>query len=281
MRTPASLLPAAVAALRSVGVPGPVRDVRLLMAHALAVPADRLSLHLGEPMSDDAAARFEALIARRAARQPVSQIIGRRLFWGRSFVVTPDVLDPRPETETLIAAALTVDFTRVLDLGTGSGALMLTLLAERPAATGLGVDLSPAALTVARANAAALGLGARVQWQESDWFSAVTGQFDLIVVNPPYIAAAEMPTLDPEVRDWEPHLALTPGGDGLDAYRSIASGICAYLQPGGTLLAEIGPGQGAAVAALFRRAGLTTVNVLSDLDGRDRVTSARAGDDNC
>ncbi|MFC7705038.1 peptide chain release factor N(5)-glutamine methyltransferase [Plastorhodobacter daqingensis] len=266
----ADLMPAAVARLRDAGIEGAPRDARLLMAHALDIPADRLTLALHDPLPEGAAARFEQAIAARLRRQPVSQILGWRDFFGRRFRVTPDVLDPRPETETLVAAALEEPFARVLDLGTGTGAILLTLLAETDA-TGLGVDLSPAALDVARDNARLLGLSDRARFAESDWYAAVPGQFDLIVSNPPYIAAAEMEALAPEVRDWEPHLALTPGGDGLDAYRAITAGVRAHLAPNGRLALEIGATQGAAVAALVRGAGAARVRVLPDLDGRDRV----------
>jgi release factor glutamine methyltransferase len=204
----------------------------------------------------------------------VAQLLGYRDFWKHRFIVTPDVLDPRPDTEALVAEALRRPFARVLDLGTGTGAILLSLLAERPAATGLGTDLSEAALTVARRNAAALRLADRADFAPADWFAGVAGQFDLIVSNPPYIAAAEMAGLAPEVRDWEPHLALTPGGDGLDAYRAIARGAGAHLAPGGRLVVEIGAAQGAAVAAIMAGAGLGPVRVLPDLDGRDRVVTA-------
>lgn len=266
----------AIPRLRAAGVEDAARDARLLLGHALGIAPNRLTLHMADLLPPEAAARFEAAIAARAARQPVSQITGQRLFWGRPFRVTRDVLDPRPETETLIAAALAAPFARVLDLGTGSGCILLTLLAERPGASGVGVDLSDAALGVARANAAALGVNDRADLRASDWFAQVAGRFDLIVANPPYIAAAEMPGLAPEVRDWEPHLALSPGGDGLDAYRAIAAGVGAHLAPGGRLLVEIGPTQGAAVSALFHTAGLQGVAVHPDLDGRDRVVAARA-----
>ncbi|HRO15392.1 MAG TPA: peptide chain release factor N(5)-glutamine methyltransferase, partial [Paracoccus sp. (in: a-proteobacteria)] len=203
-----------------------------------------------------------------------SQIVGWRDFWKHRFRVTRDTLDPRPETETLVAAALDRPWRTVLDLGTGTGAILLSLLADRPGAAGLGVDLSPAALDVARANAAALGINAA--FAQSDWFSAVHGQFDLIVSNPPYIAAAEMAGLSPEVRDWEPRAALTDEGDGLGAYRAIAAGAGAHLAPGGWMMVEIGPGQGAAVAGLFCAAGLHQVTVAPDLDGRDRLVSGRS-----
>lgn len=266
----------AIPRLRQAGVEDAARDARLLLGHALGIAPNRLTLHMADLLPPEAAARFEAAIAARAARQPVSQITGRRLFWGRSFHVTRDVLDPRPETECLIAAALSAPFATVLDLGTGSGCILVTLLAERPGARGVGVDLSDAALAIARENAAALGVGPRADFRDSDWFAQVSGRFDLIVANPPYIAAAEMPTLAPEVRDWEPHLALTPGGEGLEAYRAIATGAGAHLAPGGRLLVEIGPTQGLAVAALFRAAGLQGMAILPDLDGRDRVVAATA-----
>lgn len=269
-------LRAAIPRLAAAGIDDPARDARRLLAHALGLAPDRLTLHLADPMSADGQRRFEAALLQRAARQPVSQITGERLFWGRPFRVSRDTLDPRPETECLIEAALSEPFAAVLDLGTGTGCIALTLLAERPAARGQATDLSSAALEVARANAEALGLGARLTLGLSDWFSAVTGRFDLIVSNPPYIAASEMAALSPEVREWEPHLALTPGGDGLDAYRAIAAGAPVHLAPGGRLLVEIGPTQGPEVAGLFAAAGLDGIEIRPDLDGRDRVVLARA-----
>lgn len=274
MTTARAALAAATARLAAAGIPDPARDARLLVAHALGIPADRLTLHLDRPLGPDDA--LDRLLAARCARQPVAQLLGWRDFWKHRFIVTPDVLDPRPETETLVAAALRAPFARVLDLGTGSGAILLSLLAERPGARGLGTDLSDPALAVARRNAAALDLSGRAAFARADWFDGVAGRFDLIVSNPPYIAAAEMPALAPEVRDWEPPLALTPGGDGLDAYRAIAAGAPAHLAPGGRLMVEIGPSQGAAVAALMAGAGLTGIAVLPDLDGRDRVVAGRA-----
>ena len=262
----------AIQRLDAAGIPDAPRDARLLLAHALGIAPDRLTLVLRDPVGAEQAG-FAAAIARRAAREPVSHITGRRLFWGRAFHVTADVLDPRPETETLIAEALGGPFDRVLDLGTGSGAILLTLLAERPAARGLGTDLSDRALAVARGNAAALGLEPRADFARGDWFGPVTGRFDLIVSNPPYIAEAEMAGLSPEVLR-EPRMALTPGGDGLDAYRAIVRGAGAHLTPGGRLMVEIGPTQGAAVAGLMAGAGLQGIACRPDLDGRDRVVSA-------
>ncbi len=269
----AEALRAAIPRLRAAGVEDPARDARVLLAHALGIAPDRLLLHLEGPLAPAQDAAFEAAIAARAARRPVAQITGRRLFWGLPFRVTPDTLDPRPETEVLVAEALARPFFRVLDLGTGTGCILLSCLKGMPAARGLGVDLSPAALAVAEGNAQALGLAARARFALSDWFAAVPGRFDLILSNPPYIAEAEMAGLSPEVRH-EPRLALTPGGDGLAAYRAIARGAAARLMEGGRILLEIGPTQGAAVAALLEGAGFAGIRILPDMDGRDRVVAA-------
>ncbi|MDA1153755.1 MAG: peptide chain release factor N(5)-glutamine methyltransferase [Proteobacteria bacterium] len=248
------------AQLAAAGVGDPGHESRLIWAH----------------VAGDSAA-FAALVARRAARAPLSHLLGYRDFYVHRFIVTPDVLDPRPDTEAIVAAALADPFTRVLDLGTGSGCILLSLLAARAQATGLGVDLSDAALAVAAQNRSALGLDQRATLVRSDWFAAVTGSFDLIVSNPPYIAAAEMAGLQPEVRLHEPHLALTDGADGLSCYRIIAAGAGAHLAPAGRLIVEIGPTQASAVSALFRAAGFTDLRVIPDLDGRDRGIEGRWG----
>lgn len=268
-------LAAAAQRLRAAGVEDGLRDARVLLAFALDLPADRLTLHLADAVPAAASARLDAAIEARARRQPVAQITGQRLFWGRSFRVTQDVLDPRPETETLVATALEQPFVKMLDLGTGSGCILLSCLADRPLAHGTGVDLSAPALAVARDTARRLGLTDRCTLLQSDWCASVQGRFDLITANPPYIAASEMAALAPEVRLWEPAMALTPGGDGLDAYRIIARQAPWHLRPGGRLLVEIGPTQAAAVAALFAAADLTGIEVRHDLDGRDRVVLAR------
>lgn len=264
------------ARLANAGVENAERDALRLLAHAAGWDVGRLSIELGQPIASDIAARFDHAIAQRAAGRPVAKITGWRDFWAGRFRVTDDVLDPRPDTETLIEAALQYPFQRVLDLGTGSGCIVLSLLGERPAATGVGCDISPAALDVARANAADHGLCPRVSFVQSDWFSAIEGRFDLVVSNPPYIALDEMADLAIEVRAHDPFCALSDGGDGLGAYRSIAAGIGRVLRPHGMVLVEIGPSQGAAVAQLFQNAGLTEIAVLPDLDGRDRVVCAKA-----
>lgn len=270
----AELLARGTRVLKGAGIDGAGRDARRLLAHALEVEAGRLTLVLPEDVESEAAARFEALIARRAAREPVSHLTGKRVFYGREFEVTRDVLDPRPETETLIEAALAQPFERVLDLGTGTGCILLTLLAETQGAWGLGIDLSDAALDVAARNRAALGLSECALLRRSDWYETVTGSFDLIVANPPYIAADEVADLAPELSH-EPRLALTDEADGLSAYRTITTGAVRHLERDGRLLVEIGWRQGGAVADLMARAGLSDIIVIADLDGRDRVVSAR------
>ena len=275
MTTAAQALVAAASRLRAAGVEDPARDARLLLAHAARVDASRVTLIAPEDLAPDIAERYDQLIALRAVRIPVSQLIGERAFYGRTFKVSRDVLDPRPETETLVEVALSEPFDRVLDLGIGSGCILVTLLAEREAATGLGVDISEAACLQTSANAVLHRVDNRAKIVQSNWFAAVSGQFDLVVSNPPYISAAELPGLADEVRLHEPREALTDGADGLSAYRHIAGAVSWYLTPGGRVMVEIGASQGKDVAALFTGAGLSDVTIVPDLDGRDRVVVAR------
>jgi len=268
--TVGAALRAAGMALTEAGIEGGARDLRLLMASVLGIEPARMTLHLQDDLPVEMAAAFEALVLRRAEREPVSHLIGRRAFFGREFGVSADVLDPRPETEALVLAALERPFARVLDLGTGSGCILLSLLAERHAAQGVGADLSAAALAMAARNAEALGLSQRCDFVQSDWFEAVEGLYDLIVSNPPYIALDEMSALAPELSH-EPRMALTDEADGLGAYRIICARASAFLKEGGRLIVEIGPTQGADVSAMMRAAGLQDVQIRPDLDGRDRV----------
>ncbi len=259
--------------LRDAGIDSADIDARWIMAHVLGVVPDRLILFVHDALSAERERAFEAAIQDRCAFKPVSHIIGGRWFHGHWFRVTGAVLDPRPETEGLVDLALGAPFSTVLDLGTGSGAIVLSLLAARPDATGIGTDLSAPALEVARLNALDLGLAARAQFVQSDWFDRVTGRFDLIVSNPPYISEAEFAALAPDVARWEPRRALTPGGDGLDPYRVITARACDHLNPGGRLVVEIGHLQGPAVFEMFRAAGLDDVGVHPDMNGKDRVVS--------
>lgn len=261
--------------LTAAGIEGAPTDARRLMAHALGVSPERLTLALQDELTAAQQAAFDAALAAREARQPVAQITGLRRFWGHEFRVTRATLDPRPETEILIEAALAEPFAKVLDLGTGTGCILISLLKAMPFASGTGTDISAEALAVAQENAARLGVAGRARFVASDWFAQVPGRFDLIVSNPPYIAEDEMADLAPEVRDWEPHGALTPGGDGLDAYRAIARGALARLMPQGRILLEIGPTQGDAVSQLLAAQGFEEIAVHPDLDGRPRTVFAR------
>lgn len=252
-------------------------DVRVLLAYVMDVDRGLLGAKLQDQATSDQITCFKAAIGQRKKRQPVSQIIGVREFWGRDFVVTPDVLDPRPDTETVIEEVLKGDTPlSILDLGTGTGCILLTLLAEHPDARGQGVDQSLQALQVAKANATALGVSNRVELKQSNWFSNVTGKYDIIVSNPPYISAEAMEQIAPEVRDWEPRIALTPEGDGLNAYRAIAADAMKYLTPQGRIFLEIGWDQSKDVLEIFNDAGYINGYCRQDLAGKDRVIVCEA-----
>lgn len=264
-----------IARLRAAGVPDAAGDFRRIFRWAYDVGTTD-----PEPQTRDApnalALRMLDLgVSERETRRPVSQIIGKRKFWKGTFKVTHDVLDPRPETELLVELGIQDPFDRVLDLGTGSGCIVVSLLMERPNALGVGTDISEKALLVARENAESMGVAERVILRVSDWYDDVGGRFDLIVSNPPYIAEDEIRDLPPEVRSHEPHAAWAGGADGLSAYRAIVSGARNYLTPGGRLLVEIGSTQADGVRDLLAAAGLESVAVHGDLDGRDRVVAAR------
>lgn len=275
MTSRAALLADATRRLAEAGVESPARDARLLFRWASGLDAPALTARLSDAATADEAMRFERTIRARQARVPLSHITGTRLFWGRSFEVGPAVLDPRPETETLIAAALEGPApARILDLGTGSGCILATLLAEWPGAAGVGTDISADALRIAERNLAAQGVSGRARLVCADWTAELDGPFDLVVSNPPYIAEGALAGLAPEVRDHEPVLALTAGHDGLDAYRRIAAGLDGLLAPGARALVEVGAGQAKAVAAILMNAGLDNPVIHPDLDGRGRVVCA-------
>jgi release factor glutamine methyltransferase len=268
----------AKARLEAAGLAGPVIDARLLVeAAAGATRADIV----GDPhrlLTPEQEATLEDYLTRRERREPVSHILGRKGFWKIMLSVTPDVLTPRPDTETVVELVLR-DFPEhapwaILDLGVGSGAIILSILAERPAARGLGIDVSEEALAVARENAANLGLAGRLALMRGDWTQGLgEASFDLVVSNPPYIASHVIETLEPEVRDHEPRLALEGGADGLDHYRRLAPEILRVLKPGGRFAVEIGYDQKEAVEALFREAGAAGVATFRDLGDRDRVVA--------
>lgn len=262
-------------ALREAGIEGPERDARLLLAEVIGMPAARMSLEPDLKVTEAQTKEFHGFLARRAAREPVSKILGRRNFWGRDFEITPDVLDPRPETETLIDLVLRgAKPASILDLGCGSGIIALTLLAELPEAKAQASDISQACLDVTLRNAKTLAVSDRLSAIKSNWFSEVEGEFDLIVSNPPYISDAEMAELSLDVLNHDPHLALTPGGDGLAPYEALAKGARKHLAAKGRILVEIGYRQGPDVVRIFQDAGLAQVACHKDLSGHDRVVSA-------
>lgn len=266
------LLERATRRLAEAGCETPQLDARLLLQGATGLTREEMILDPLRPVTPEQVTRFLGFIARRETREPVSRILGEREFYGRCFHVTPDVLDPRPDTETLIEAALAMmpEAARILDLGTGSGAIAVTLLAERPEATGTATDVSPAALAVAKANAERNGVLPRLTLVEGSWFSPVTGRFDVIASNPPYIPQADIAGLSPDVRNFDPRLALVGGVDGLDPYRAIASGAAAHLAEGGHVLVEIGAGQAEDVEAIFAASGFRLESRHSDLGGHLR-----------
>ncbi len=252
----------------------PPNEARLLLANLLERNTAWLEAHREDTVAVQTVERFAALVARRAAGEPVAYLTGWREFYGRDFRVTPDVLIPRPETELLVDTAcekLGADSTaRILDLGTGSGCLAITLALELPAARVTAVDVSPAALAVARANAARLG--ANVAFIASDWFTALPAQrFDLIVANPPYVAAHDAHLLQGDLR-FEPRAALTDGADGLSAIRQIVTAATHWLVPGGWLFFEHGWDQGEAARTLLTAAGYTDIEQRQDLAGIVRVS---------
>ncbi len=256
--------------LRAAAVETPRLDARWLLAHAMGTTAEALLRDPRLAVPPQAARRFASMLARRAAREPVALILGRAGFWGLEFAVSSATLIPRPDSETLVEAALALPPPgRVLDLGTGTGCLLLALLHERPAAWGLGVDLVPAAAALAARNAADLGLADRAGFLAADWSAPLAGRFDLVLCNPPYIAEAE--ALMPEVARHEPASALFAGRDGLDAYRRLATLLPGLLAPGGAAVLELGAGQGPAVAALMAAAGLWASPPRADLGGVPRA----------
>jgi release factor glutamine methyltransferase len=264
--------------LESAGLEGPVIDARLLVEAACEATRTDIVTDPHRPVTAEQAATLDDYLARRERREPVSHILGRKGFWKVMLRVTPDVLTPRPDSEAIVDFVLKSygehERFNLLDLGVGSGALILAILAERPAAKGLGVDVSEEALAVARENAANLGLANRCALLRGDWTAGLdSAGFDLVVSNPPYIASEVIAGLEPEVRDHEPRLALDGGPDGLDAYRILAPEILRVLKPGGRFAVEIGYDQKAAVEALFRDAGAAAVRTLPDLSGRDRVVT--------
>ena len=264
------------------GIESAEADARLLIAHALDIERATVMTHGERVLTDHEIAAIEALAARRLRREPVARIVGAREFWSLSLTVTPDVLVPRPDTETVVEAALDIisreatrlETLRVLDIGTGSGALLLALLSELPNASGTGTDISVAALDVARTNARRHALDTRCSFVACDIATGVRGKFDLIVSNPPYVARGDLANLDADVRDYDPALALDGGDDGLDCYRAIAADASRLLAEGGRLIVELGAGQEPAVRTVLTDAGLAPGDAYKDLAGIPRALAA-------
>jgi len=269
-------------AFRLAGIEDADVDARVLIGHALHLDRARLIAQSDRSLEAREINMISVLAARRLKHEPVSRILGQKEFWSIALTVTPDVLVPRPETETVIEGAL--DFVvrgglrmeklRILDIGTGSGALLLALLRELPNAMGTGTDISTAALDVARGNAARSGIDGRCTFVACDMASGVEGPFDLLVSNPPYIVHDEIQSLPPEVKNYDPAVALDGGDDGLSAYRAIASDAKRLLAAGGRMFVELGAGQETAVRELFTNAGLTVGVARKDLAGIPRVLGA-------
>ena len=279
---PARVAPAlawAAARLSAAGADAPRRAARLLLERAADVALSRQIACPEAPLDAARRARFAALVRRREAREPLAYILGRREFWSLDIAVSRAVLAPRPDSETVVAAALErapAPPRRALDLGTGSGCLLLALLREWPGAFGVGVDRSAAALAVAAANARALGLGGRAAFAASDWAAALDGAFDAVVCNPPYVATGALAGLPPEI-GFEPRAALDGGADGLARYRALMPGAARVTAPGGVAVFELGAGQAPAVRRIVRAAGFDEIAEHRDLSGVVRCLSARGG----
>lgn len=270
-------------AFRAAGLDAPGLDARLLIGHALGLDHAGLASGAERALVPAEIERIEALAARRLAREPVARILGTKEFWGLAFAVTPSVLVPRPESETLIEAALAAlganasrqRSLRIADLGTGSGALLLALLSELPHAYGVGTDRDISALMTARDNARQLGFAARAQFVASDFGTALAGGFDLVIANPPYVRTEDIARLAPEVREFDPRCALDGGPDGLASYRAIAGDSVRLLARSAPLVVEVGAGQARAVGELLQYVGLAVETVANDLAGTARAVVAR------
>jgi release factor glutamine methyltransferase len=258
------------------GLDNPALDARILVAEALAIEQSALLIRPETPIDADAAARLADYAARRVAREPVARILGEREFWGLRFWLSPATLVPRPDTETVVRAALAWakprrGRLRLLDLGTGTGCLLVALLHELVEATGVGLDRLFEAVCTARRNAERNGVGGRAAFAVSDWAAPIQERFDLVVSNPPYIPSGEISGLDPEVRTHDPRLALDGGDDGLRAYHAVFSDAGRLLAPGGVLVVEFGIGQEAGLRAAAEVTGLLMTGVEADLEGRARA----------
>lgn len=265
--------------LAASNIENPETDIRLLVQHALQISHAKFVSSLNRVLTDAEVKTLDGMIARRAQREPVSRIIGTRGFWKSEFKLSPQTLDPRPDSETLIEAALKyadVSPMNILDLGTGTGCLLLSLLQEYPKATGLGIDISEEAAATARENAVALNLADRASFLATDWNDwQASAPFDLVISNPPYIAPEEMAGLEPEVTKYDPVTALVGGEDGLECYRSIAALLPRALKRGGLVVLEIGHMQAEAVKSILALSDIAVIQTLTDFGGSDRAVVAK------
>jgi len=276
-----SLLGEVASMLSQAGFTEPRRAARRLVASTLDLTPAELLSHSEQVLDEQHTGRVRRALDRMAEHEPLSRIVGRREFWGLEFTLCGDTLDPRPETETVVEAVLRRVLDRdaplrFLDLGTGTGCILLALLSEFPAATGFGVDIAPGAVMTGLGNAAALGLGERAHFLVGDWGTAMSGKFDVIASNPPYIASAALADLPPEVALYDPCLALDGGADGLGAYRALVVDLARLLQPGAVLVIEVGFSQAPAVAAMLRASGMAIEGCERDLAGIARCVVAGA-----
>jgi release factor glutamine methyltransferase len=268
--------------LAEADVGHPALDARILVAHALDCGRMELVSQPHRVLSKEEFQNVNKLMARRARREPVARILGLREFWGLPFGLNEATLEPRPDSETLVEVALSGIGDRgpgikILDLGTGTGCLVLALLHELPEARGLGVDIAPRAVEQALINADRLGLQNRAAFRVNNWLDGSSGTFDLIVCNPPYVVAHDIPNLMPEVREHDPLAALDGGADGLDVYRFLIPQLSRFLNPGGLAVFEAGQGQAETVSELFRIAGFTNITAHKDLGSIERCVSASKG----
>ena len=280
--TVASSLAEAAGLLAAAGIEEPRREARLLLAAVLTVDTAIILGHPDRVLGRSERTRFAGLLARRAAREPTARVLGRREFWSLDFALAPETLIPRPDSETLVEAALAnisdrSAALRLLDLGTGTGCLLLALLSELPAAIGIGIDLVPNAAVTARRNAVALGLAGRSRFIAGSWGTAIIGRFDVIVANPPYIASAAIAALAPEVAQYDPRIALDGGTGGLDSYLALAPDLLRLLSESGVAVVELGAGQAEPVAAIMRQMGLVIEEICRDLAGIERCLVMRRG----
>ena len=261
--------------LSESGIEGAARDARILTAYALQIPISELSLKINEQVSGEMTSKLEKLILRRTHREPISKILGRREFWGRTFSINENVLDPRGDTETLIEFVIEKPVKSVLELGTGSGAIAITLACEWKEVHVTAIDISKEALSLAKSNAEKFNVQNKIDFFKSDWLEAVKGSFDLIISNPPYIGLIEKDEIPAEVIKYDPEIALFAGRDGLDAYKKIIPNLAKFLNPDGFVVLEIGAYQSNQVKNMMNAIGFIDTKIIKDLSGKDRLVASK------